>query len=75
MNQVVLDIIGDNMEYIVNTGKYGSTSAIYPTTVGYYVGKFLLDSVTLKGCNTTDGQVFEVALLSSLGPVPNLHKI
>ena len=39
VHKVVIDGISDNMESLVQLGKYGATNAAYPTTMGYYVIK------------------------------------
>ena len=37
INQVVLDGISDNMDSLVQSGRYSSMNKPYTTTMGYYV--------------------------------------
>ena len=37
MHQVVLDVIGDNMASLVESGKYGAINKTDTTTNGFYV--------------------------------------
>ena len=41
VHKVLLDGISDNMSAIVHDEKYGAINTTYPTTMGYYVVKFL----------------------------------
>ena len=46
--KVVLDDISDNMKSLVYSGKYGSINTSDPTTMGYYMMKYVLDAFTLQ---------------------------
>ena len=41
MNKVVIDGISGNMVSLSKYGKYGATNTKYPTTLGYYVAKYV----------------------------------
>ena len=41
VHKVLLDGISDNMSALVQNGKYGTINTEDPTTIGYYVVKFL----------------------------------
>ena len=41
MIQVMLDIISVNMAYLVQKDKYGAINTAYPTTLVYYVVKYV----------------------------------
>ena len=41
VHKAVLDGISENMDYLVQLGKYGATNAADTTTMGYYVIKYL----------------------------------
>ena len=47
IHKVVLDYIRENMASLVHTGEYDVISTIDPTTIGYYVVKFLSKPVIL----------------------------
>ena len=51
------------MELLVHSSKYGTTSTIDPTKMGYYVVKFISNTTKLQKDNTTVGQVFKVSKL------------
>ena len=57
MHKVVFDGISDNMASLLQLGKYGAFRAEYPTTMGYYVIKYIYEPYTLQELKTTDGQV------------------
>ena len=61
---VFFDIISDNMEPIVKTGKYGSINTADLTTIRYYVVKFLSNKVTMNLYNNTYGQVLKARGIS-----------
>ena len=48
VHKTVLDGISDNMAYIVKLGKYGAINAADPTTMGYYVIKYLYEPYKLQ---------------------------
>ena len=48
MHKVVLDGISKNMAYIAQLGKYGANNAADPTTMRYYVIKYLSEPYTLQ---------------------------
>ena len=48
VHKIVLDVISDNMEYLVQLGKYGAINASDPTTMGYYVIYYLSKPYTLQ---------------------------
>ena len=52
------------MKLIINTGNYSEISITYPTTISYYVAKFLSDTVTLQEDNITYGKVFKAGELA-----------
>ena len=47
MHQVVLDRISDNMDALVQTGKYGAIYTTDTDTMGYYVIKSIPEAYTL----------------------------
>ena len=49
--------ISDNMDFIVQLGKYGAINAEDPTKMGYYVIKYLYKPYTLHEDRTIYGQV------------------
>ena len=53
----MLDGISDNMASIVQLGKYGAINVADPTSVEYYVIKYLSEPYTLNEYQTTYGQV------------------
>ena len=59
MHKVLLDGINDNMSEIVHNGKYGSINTVDPTTIVYYVVRFLLESYTLQDDKTVDNKVID----------------
>ena len=59
MHKVVLDGISDNMDYIVQLGKYGAINAADPNTMGYYVIKYLSEGYIIQEDQTTDGKVIK----------------
>ena len=52
------------MTSLVHTVIYEATSRIDTTTIVYYVVKFLSNTVTLQGYNTTDGKLFKAGKVS-----------
>ena len=48
IHEVLLYGIGDNIKSLVHTGKFGVISKTYTETMGYYVVKFLSNTVTLQ---------------------------
>ena len=48
MYKVVLGGISENMSLLVHNDKYGAISTADPTTMDYYVVKFLSDPYTLQ---------------------------
>ena len=48
VNKVVLDYIISNIASLVQLYKYGAINAAGPTTIGYYVVKFLFETYTLQ---------------------------
>ena len=55
VHKVFIDGISDNMASILQLGKYGAMNASDPTTMGYYVIKYLSKPHTLQEYQTTDG--------------------
>ena len=64
INKLVLDSISDNMEPLVQTGTYGAISTTYTKMIGYYIVRFLTNTVTLKEYKTTYGKLFIVGKIS-----------
>ena len=48
MNQFILDDISDNMDALLQTGKYGAINTKYTTKMGYYVIEFMSEAYTLQ---------------------------
>ena len=44
----MLDGISENMDSLVQTGKYDAANAADPTKLGYYVVRYLSEPYTLK---------------------------
>ena len=59
VNKVVLDGISDNMSALVQNGKYGAINNEYPTTMGYYVVRFLSEPYTLQDEKKVDKKVMK----------------
>ena len=57
VHKLLLYGIGDYIDYIVQLGKYGSINEVDPTTMFYYVIKYLSEPYTLQEDQTIDGQV------------------
>ena len=57
INHVLLDCIGDNMAFLDWYGNYGLMNAIGPTTLGYYVVKYVLYTYTLQENTTCDEKI------------------
>ena len=57
INKVVLDGISDNMESLVESGKYGSIKTIDTSNNGFYVIMFTSGAHTLQENTTIDGQI------------------
>ena len=51
------------MSALVQNGKYGATNTSYPTTIGYYVVKFLSEPYTLQGGKTVYKQVINTGII------------
>ena len=65
MHKAVIDGISENVVSIVQLGKYGAIHAADPTTMGYYVIKYLSEPYTLQEYQTTDGWVSNTCELSA----------
>ena len=63
IHQVVIDVIGDNMASLVQSGKYGSINTDDTTKNGYYVIIFISEAYTLKNNTTIDGQIISAGEL------------
>ena len=48
IHQVVLDSISDNMDRLIQSGKYGATTTTDSTEMGYYMIKFSSEAYTLQ---------------------------
>ena len=48
MPKVLIDGISDNMAPLAQLGKYGAINAVDPTTMIYYVIKYLSEPYTLQ---------------------------
>ena len=59
VNKFVLYGNSDNMEFIARTDKYYYASTTDPTTMGYYVVKFLSIAMTLQEEKTKYGKTFK----------------
>ena len=57
INQVVLDGMSDNMESLVESGKYGAINTTDKSTDGFYVIIFTSGSYTLKENTKIDGKI------------------
>ena len=57
MNKVLIDGISDSIASLAQLGKYGAINAADPTTMGYYVIKYLSEPCTLQEDQATDGQL------------------
>ena len=57
VHKVVLYCISDNIYSLVHNRKYGVLNTVYPTTVVYYVVKFLSEPYTLQDEKKDDKQV------------------
>ena len=57
INQVVLDGISDNMESLVESGKYGAINTTDTSTNGFYVIMFISVAYKLQENTTIDGQI------------------
>ena len=53
MYKIVLDGISDNMESLVQLGKYSAINEADPTKMGYDVIKYLSEPYTLQEYQTT----------------------
>ena len=54
MHKVVIDGISGNISFLVQLGKCGAISEVDPTTVVYYVIKYLSEPCTLQEYRTKD---------------------
>ena len=61
VHKVVMYGISDNMASLIQLEKFGAINALYPTTMGYYVIKFLSEPYTLQEDHTKYGQLIKVA--------------
>ena len=52
-----LDVISKHLASLLHLGKYGDTNSVEPTTMGYYVIKYLYVPYTLQEEQTIDGKV------------------
>ena len=52
----MLDVIRDNMAFLVQLGKYAAINVADSTTMWYYVIKYLYKPYTQQENLTTDGQ-------------------
>ena len=59
MNKVVLDGISDKMFALVHNGEYGAINTAYPTTMGYYVFKFLPEQYILQDNKIVEKQAIK----------------
>ena len=64
IHKVFLDDISDNMTSLTNTGKYGAINKAYPTTMIYYVVKYMDEYFTLQEDITTDRQISKIGELA-----------
>ena len=63
VHKVVLDGISENMASLVQLGKYSDINAADPTTMGYYVIKYLSETYTLQEDQTRYGKVSKASKL------------
>ena len=63
INQVGLDGISDNMESLVQPGKYGAINKADTTKNGFYVIKFISEAYTLQNNTQIDGQIISAGEL------------
>ena len=63
MHKVVLDGISENRYSLVQNVKYGMINTIDPTTMVYYVAKFLSEPYKLQDNKTVDKQVIKAVEL------------
>ena len=45
------------MDSLVQTVNYGTTNTSYPTTIGYYVVKYVMDAYILQEETKCDGKI------------------
>ena len=48
LHKLVLDGISENMDSLVQLGKYGAIDAAYKTTMGYYMIKYVYEPYILQ---------------------------
>ena len=63
VNKVVLDGISENMNSLLQLGKYSAISAVGKTTMGYYVIKYLSEPYQIQEDKTIYGQVIKAGEL------------
>ena len=63
MHKVLLDGISDKMSALVQNGKYGAINTVDPTTIGYYIVKFLSGTCILQDDKKIDMQVIKAGEL------------
>ena len=56
INHIALDGISGNMDFLVQTGKYGAMNTIDTKKTGYYVITYVLDTFILQEEKTIEGQ-------------------
>ena len=56
VHKLVLDVISENMAYLVQVRKYGAIKSSYQTSIGYYLINYLSETYTLEEYQTADGQ-------------------
>ena len=57
IHQVLLDDISDNMDSLVQYGKYGTINTTYKPTLGYYIVKYVSENHSLQADTKCDGKV------------------
>ena len=68
VHKIVLGIISDNMDPLLQLGKYDAISSAYPTTMVCYAIKYISEPYTLQEYQTTYGRVSKAG-----EPVVNLN--
>ena len=63
IHKVLLDIIGDNTASLVQLSKYGARNASDPTTMVYYVIKYIYEPYIPQEYQTTYGKVLKAGEL------------
>ena len=57
IHQIVLDGISDNVDFLVQYGKYGAMNTTDTTTMSYYFNRFFPGAYNLQEYNACDIQV------------------